>query len=700
VNPRWFSPWLCLLLLTALARGQDYQYSVSNDWIVLRDGVRLAVTHYIPQPKSPAETFPVLLSMLPYRKDDISRNWALQHYDYFARKGLALARVDIRGTGGSEGELPTREYSEVEIDDAVEVIAALADLPWSNGNIGMWGISWGGFNALQTAMRNPPELKAVLAAHASDDLYMNDVHFNNGSFGVDEYILSINHMTGFMRSPDYAVDADYFSNRFDREPWLFNYLRNSSDSDFWRQGSLKYHYELVQTPVMLINGLYDGYRDTAAAAIANLNVPVQAWLGPWNHSWPDTSSPGPQWQWRPQALAWWQRWLQVSSTPNPGELGGDSEIDKTLHFFLRAGHPPGRDLETVAGDWFAGSWPLPRPESEPQRWYPGANGRLNNALQGGPNIQILVPDPSSGHQLGEWWGDLQPDMRAVDALNLTYDSDFLSTALPVVGQPEVSLRVSADAVKANWIVRLEDVSPSGQVTMVTGGSRNSMLAGDPLALETDQRGEHYLLRVPLHFTTWTFQPGHRIRLVIGNAAFPMIWPSPELRVSSLRFNDPETHLTLPHWRRPEQSTAIDLTAPSPADSNLVAPVSLGPVDWIENRDEVIEDRSAGSVSVIRQSGVAYRMDADSSGSDAPVLETGRYTRHTTQRQNPALTEYEGWMEYRLRLNQNAPPLHYRTHIKLESDARDFYLNIERRLWDESGEIRRRQWSERIPRAAH
>ncbi|MFT4862811.1 MAG: putative acyl esterase [Pseudohongiellaceae bacterium] len=95
---------------------------------------------------------------------------------------------------------PTREYSVQEIDDAVEVIALLSELPFTNANVGMWGISWGGFNAIQTALRSPPQLKGVLAAHASDDLYSNDVHYTDGIFGIDEYILSINYMTGFMRS--------------------------------------------------------------------------------------------------------------------------------------------------------------------------------------------------------------------------------------------------------------------------------------------------------------------------------------------------------------------------------------------------------------------------------------------------------------------------------------------------------------------
>ncbi|HLQ21783.1 MAG TPA: CocE/NonD family hydrolase, partial [Gemmatimonadales bacterium] len=164
----------------ALATQPLYPFTVGHERLRLADGVSLAVTYWRPVPRDTAERFPVLFEFLPYRKDDSFYRRDYPLYEYFVRRGYILAKVDVRGTGGSEGRLPPREYSDVELDDALEIIRRLARLPGASGAVGMWGISWGGFNALQVAMRQPPELKAILALHSSDDLFHDDVHYIDG----------------------------------------------------------------------------------------------------------------------------------------------------------------------------------------------------------------------------------------------------------------------------------------------------------------------------------------------------------------------------------------------------------------------------------------------------------------------------------------------------------------------------------------
>src|SRR5262249_21646511 len=129
--------------------------------IPVRDGTELAATLYLPA--QPAGPVPALLEYRPYRKDDamLARDYEL--YSYLATHGYAGARVDIRGTGSSDGDLPEGEYTEQEQLDAEEVIAWLAAQPWCTGAVGMWDISWGGFNAIQVALRRPPALKAIIA---------------------------------------------------------------------------------------------------------------------------------------------------------------------------------------------------------------------------------------------------------------------------------------------------------------------------------------------------------------------------------------------------------------------------------------------------------------------------------------------------------------------------------------------------------
>src|SRR5690606_37671054 len=135
-----------------------YAVAFEEARIPMPDGVRLAADLYLPANAAPGETFPVLLEYLPYRRVE-SRSGSRSLYAYFVARGYIVARVDIRGTGGSEGRLIPYEYSDIEHGDGEAVIAWLANEPRSNGNVGMFGISWGGFNAIQMAVRGPEALK-------------------------------------------------------------------------------------------------------------------------------------------------------------------------------------------------------------------------------------------------------------------------------------------------------------------------------------------------------------------------------------------------------------------------------------------------------------------------------------------------------------------------------------------------------------
>ena len=677
-----------VLSLGAFAADNDRPYRIEDSWLTLNDGTRLAVTYYIPNATNELKQFPVLLEMLPYRKDDIAKAWAHPLYDYFARQGLALAKVDVRGTGSSEGTTPSREYSAQEIDDAVEVIALLSAQSFANGNIGMWGISWGGFNAIQTALRNPPQLKAILAAHASDDLYSNDVHYTDGIFGIDEYILSINHMTGFMSSPDYTIDETYFANRFDQTPWLFTYLKHNEDGPFWRDGSLKHQIHKLEIPTYLIGGLLDGYRDTLPNTLQSSHAPVRAVLGPWPHAWPDSASPGPTWEWRADAASWWH-----------AQLGDEPKLrvpydENDFRVFVRSGNAPDPALTELSGHWYNIPWPMPESSIERLVLYPQADSALDrSANNAAPATMNLLNTPSTGIELGEWWGELLPDMAAIDRDSLVFDSSALESELTLIGMPEVNLLASSNSSDGNWVVRLEDVAPDGSVALITGGAINGQLRQSTLTSQPIQPNQKMALTVPLRMTTWTFQPGHKIRLAINNAAFPMFWPSATATASELDVNIPATKLTLPIWRSKQMADIVPMDSAKP--SNYLGPeiIALGPVPGRPRNREVIEDAANNSVSLIRESGVEYQLRG-------ARLEATRHTRHTVQNENPANTEFEGWAEYLLDDGRASGPVRYRTEIQLTSDEETFDLKIIRVLSGDAGEIRRRQWQGKIPRGVH
>ena len=134
-------------------------------WIPMSDGTRLAARLWLPE-NAESDPVPVILEYIPYRRRDGTRGGDDLTHPWLAAQGYACVRLDIRGSGDSEG-LIRDEYLKQEQDDAVEAIAWLAAQKWCNGNVGMMGISWGGFNSLQVAARRPRRSSAARTAGAA-----------------------------------------------------------------------------------------------------------------------------------------------------------------------------------------------------------------------------------------------------------------------------------------------------------------------------------------------------------------------------------------------------------------------------------------------------------------------------------------------------------------------------------------------------
>ena len=326
---------------------------VEHDWIAMKDGTRLAVNLFFPANAKPADRFPAILEYLPYRKDD----WALERdyglYSYFSRFGYVGARVDIRGTGASDGAPPDREYSEQEQLDGMEVIAWLASRPWSNGNVGMQGISWGGFNSIQMAMRHPPALKAIISVDSTDDLFHDDIHYIDGLMHADEFELGMDQELMTTAAPDFPLDDKRLKTRFDSDPWFPLYLRHQRFGSFWQRASLRPNYDQMQTPAFFIGGFCDGYRDVVPLGLANIHhAPVKAILGPWNHTFPNDADFGPQIEWRLVAVRWWDRWLKG--------IQNGIENEPELSVYMRHWYPPDPALKEIPGEWRSEKkWPPP-----------------------------------------------------------------------------------------------------------------------------------------------------------------------------------------------------------------------------------------------------------------------------------------------------------------------------------------------------
>lgn len=655
-----------LLWLAASGQGTaPYDLIVEQEWLVLSDGTRLAATIYRPVARAGEERFPVLLELLPYRKDDLylARDYPL--HSWFARRGFISARVDIRGTGSSGGVLPDREYSERELSDAREVIERLAAWPGANGAVGMWGISWSGFAALQVGQNPPPALKAILVAHASEDLYRDDSHFIDGLPAVSWYELTIDHWNGLPSPADYATDGTYFAGRFDREPWILQKFRHPRDSAWWRAG----RRGPLAIPAYMIGGLHDGYRDAVLRVAADAEAPVIAEIGPWGHSWPNTGGPGPAHEWGERAVRWWNHWLR----------GDDTGIldDPPLAMFVRSGAVTDSATGTTPGEW---RWAdLPYQPAGLLTFEAVAPRRLRPAGSGEPApraAESLAQDPASGTNSGLLWWEVPADMRRDDAGALTYDGAPVADPIVIAGIATARLQIGAGDCAAHWIVRLEDVRPDGRVDFVTGGAGGGCEA-------TASAPDQTTLTIPLRFATWTFRPGHRIRLAVTNAQFPMVWPSPRPH-TSLVLGSNATRIELPRPRlRPGRGPVWP------------APQRRDPTPGLERVESdapaysrVVRDRYAGTVSVEEAWGEARRFGA------RQWFDRIAYA-HRVHEREPANATFEG--EARFAAILDGRSVEVITTLTVESDVSWFTVIFERRLFVDGASARTRTWRERFGR---
>jgi putative CocE/NonD family hydrolase len=340
---------------------------------------------------------------------------------------------------------------------------------------------------------------------------------------VDEYELAMEIQPAITRSPDYPLDEKSLAERFDNPPWSLLYKKQQRDGPFWRRASLNPgRYDAITVPVLEFAGWYDGYRDSIPRILDHVTSSVRAIVGPWNHSWPHEAVPGPEIEWREVAVRFFDQHLKGRET--------GIEKEPRLAVYVRHWHPPDPNLAQIPGEWRFEDWPIRRARETTLHLTP--DHRLD-AAPGATGTHALRYVPSAGDAAGFWWGEILPDQRPADAWSLVYDSEPLSEDTEILGFPRALLRASADAPLANWFVRLSDVAPDGEVTNVTGAGLSGAQresASKPAPLEP---GRVYPLEVELHFTSWVFPRGHRIRVAVSNALWPMIWPTPYAMTTSL-----------------------------------------------------------------------------------------------------------------------------------------------------------------------
>jgi putative CocE/NonD family hydrolase len=499
---------------------------IENQWIRLKDGTRLAARIWMPD-GADADPVPAVFEFLPYRKRDGTSPRDESTYPVFAAAGIAGVRVDIRGSGESDGVIDG-EYTELELANACELIAWIAQQPWSNGSVGMMGISWGGFNSLQVAALRPPALKAVISIASTTDRYNDDIHYKNGCHLSAQLSWAATMLAYQSRSPDPEIVGDrwleMWMERLENEPFFMEeWLSHQRRDAFWKHGSICEDYSSIEIPALVIAGWADGYRNTPLLAAEGLGTKAKALIGPWVHKYPHFAWPKPRADFHGEAIAFWNRWLR-------GDQNGIEDLPQVRAYILD-GPKPATRRNADPGFWASKkAWSEPDTES----FYVDQFGTLLEGMPipHAPKHEIYLKSPlDTGTAAGEWFtlkpdAELPGDQRGDDAGSLTFQTAPLSTEKTYLGRPAIILTLRADAELANLCARLVDIHPDGTATRVSFGVINLAHRDGNEEPKPLVPGEPVTVRIELDACGYRFGEGHRIRLSLSTAYWPTILPPP------------------------------------------------------------------------------------------------------------------------------------------------------------------------------
>jgi hypothetical protein len=680
------------------------RHAVETRWgvtIPARDGVALSANLWLPVPLDdrPETRFPAVLEMIPYGKDNWRRNADITRGTYLARRGYALCRVDVRGTGSSGG-VALDEYTETETRDGYDVVEWLAEQPWCSGAVGMWGISYGGFTAIQVARLRPPHLRAIVPIQATDDRYRTDVHYIGGCVTASElsqYAVSQVAMNAMPPDPAFRPDTwrtDWLARLEATPPWLFEWLRRQHDGPYWRSGSLAPDYGAIEAAILNVGGWMDSYVDAAFRMQAACAAPSRTIVGNWVHGLPASATPGPNVDELHELVRFFDRWLK-------GEANG-ADREPPLVWFEREYTEPEPFPASLPGRWRAAA-AYPHPAAETREWaFAGGElplvGRLVESVGGGAaepaGVDRYRHVATVGTRAALSWGaggppnGLARDLRPDESLGPTYTSAPLAEPLEILGVPEVELQLGVSAPVATAVVRLADVAPDGTSAQVSAGMLNLTHRRSHVTPEALVPGQVEAIRVAMRPAGYRFLPGHRIRVSVASSAWPVVWPSPQPATFELH-------------RGPEHRSRLILPVVPPAGGPGDVPVpafKTTPPDEPEVGGEgsadqpvwqIATDVIAGTVTVTIHDGGEDILD------DGRRLYSAETLELTASDADPAHASLDADVVYRWR--EHAFTTEIRARSRQTSDAGAFDLAVELEVDLDGEPFFRRAWRETIER---
>lgn len=650
--------------------------------IPLRDGTQLAARIWLPETAG-EQAFPAILEYLPYRKrDGTAVRDALTH-PWMAGQGYVCIRVDMRGNGESQG-LMADEYLLQEQNDALEVIEWLCQQSWCDGNVGMMGISWGGFNGLQVAARQPEALKAIITLCSTDDRYADDIHYKGGNLLMENFGWAATMLNFSAAVPDPLLVGDSWKSmwqeRLDAMPLLAEtWLQHQTRDDYWRHGSVCEDYSAIKAAVYAVGGWGDAYKNAVPRLMENLQCPKKAMIGPWIHKYPHFAVPNPAIGFLQEAKRWWDHWLK----------GIDNGVmdDAACTFYLQNVLPPKGSYAERPGIWVQTTgWPDPQVQWTDFSLDDQGLSQGQQSLNASRSVcSPLTTGLHQGEYCAIWFGPDGPtDQRRDDAHSLCFDSQPLTESLALLGDVRLKLRLSSDTACGQLVARLNAVAPDGQVSQLTYGVLNLNLRDDFAQLAPPVPGKPMDVNLSLDQVGVRLPVGYRLRLALSTASFPLLWPSRELTTLTL----------LPGLQSVQLPVFTGEAVECPFEAPQSAPpAALEVLRAAAPKRTLIEDVSSGEVCVrIEDDLGAMRFLDHGLWVDQRCTEEYR-----TLPWDPLSTRADIQWQYRVGREQWSVEVDSSLHLR--ADDQWFYVEAEQVARENGEQVHHRQWSKRVARVA-
>jgi len=666
---------------------------IEHVWIPLADGTRLAARIWLPDDAgTDASPVPAILEYIPYRKRDGTRSRDEPMHHYFASNGFAAVRVDMRGSGESDG-LMADEYVLQEQDDGLEVIEWISRQPWCSGAVGLMGKSWGGFNALQIAARRPPALKAIITVYSTDDRYADDIHYKGGCLLNDNLWWGSIMLAYQGRPPDPLLYADEWRSawieRLDKLPFFpALWMEHQHRDDYWRHGSICEDWSAIQCPVFAVGGWADSYTNAVFRLMAGLQVPRQGLIGPWAHIYPHDGVPGPAVGFLQEAVEWWNRWLR----PEVDDGSRSTSERPALRVWMESARAPQTTYATTPGKWISeAAWPSPSVTMQPL--YLGDGTLTRTAPDTAARVLVHTPQ-GHGVAAGEWMGtgvagESPADQRIDDGLAQVFDSAPLTEPLALLGMPELEIDVSSDRPVAYLCVRLSEVMPDGAATRISYGVFNLTHrdgSAEPVVLTP---GERYRVRLTLDACAHEFGVGNRVRLSLSTTYWPLIWPAPEDATIEVTLGDTALHLPVRETNSNELPVEFHVPARGPATP--AEQVRCGSMTRSASYDLTTGEWTylTEGIGGLFGEGVQRFTEIDT------TVEHNLKRSLKIQGNDPLSARYT--LTQSLRMGREGWDIQVCSEVHMSADKEHFYLTGSLQAEENGEKVRERSWDETIPR---